>query len=165
MKKFVGILVCLIVVCIVSFAYAEETWEKRIPVEVSNPHDVLLKDVPVIINIADLRVDLAKMTPGHLYVADPADMMVTPLVQLDDIDGDGVLDELVFLTNLAPKETKSFYVYLSKSGQDWRQQERYTFALAVGGTYGWESEVAGYRTYGPFIFDTFGKNKEIGKKL
>jgi hypothetical protein len=148
------------VVCIVSFAYAEENWEKRIPVEVSNPHDVLLKDVPVIINIADLRVDPAKMTPGHLTVADPADKAVTPLVQLDDVDGDNVLDELVFLTTLAPKETKSFYVYVSKSGQDWLQQERYTYALSAGATFAWESEVAGYRTYGPFIFDTFGKNKE-----
>jgi hypothetical protein len=114
----------------------------------------------VIIQIADLRVDPAAMTPGHLYVADPADPTVTPLVQLDDIDGDGVLDELVFLTNLAPKETKSFYVYLSKNGQSWLQQERYTYALSAGSTFGWESEVSGYRTYSAFIFDTFGKNKE-----
>lgn len=159
MKKFV--FVCLMMVCIVSFAYAaEENWEKRIPVEVSNPHDVLLQDVPVIIKIADLRVDPAAMTPGYLTVGDPADSAVMPLVQLDDVDGDGVLDELVFLTTLAPKQTKSFYVYVSKNGQSWPQQERYTYALSAGSTFGWESEVAGYRTYGPFIFDTFGKNKE-----
>jgi|GEM_PF-1679949 len=128
-----------------------EAWTGRVPVTVSNDHRVALKDAPVAIPIADLSLPAKALSPGSLMVADPETAKMPPF-QADDLDGDGVMDELVFLATLQPGERRVWQVYFAEKGRAWPRQKRYTAALASPA---WESELAGFRSYGALFVDLF----------
>ena len=76
-------------------------------VEVNNLTTTSRTDHPVVINIKDfINVTSALVTCNGTEVP----------CQLDDLNQDGLYDELCFLVDLGPKEQKSFEVDLTKQG-------------------------------------------------
>lgn len=80
-------------------------------------------------------------------------------LQLDDTDKDGIWDEIFFMTDLAPKETRTFYVYIDP-------YERGMFEHKVHGGIGnygrhtvpfWESQDMGWKLWYPHDLDLHGK--------
>lgn len=76
-------------------------------VNVSNPMKEARTDVPVIVNIP--------AEAGHVRSASIVEIPDLPY-QLDDMNGDGVPDELVLLLDLKPRESKKLTVNLSTEG-------------------------------------------------
>jgi hypothetical protein len=80
--------------------------------------------------------------------------------QLDDLDRDGLWDELFFMSDFKPGETKTFYVYIGVNERG--QFEHHTHAEM--GSYGkhitpwWESETMGWKLWYFSDVDLYGKN-------
>lgn len=89
--------------------------DKTITVEVSNPAKMPHKAYPVVISV-DNDVRSALVTCDGKEIP----------CQLDDLDDDGIMDELAFLTDLKGKETKKFTVTLTDKGEP-RQYEPVTY--------------------------------------
>lgn len=130
-------------------------WSRRLTVSVVNPGNFTMTDVPVIVSVQHFKLpEMSFLEMGHFRVIDPATGEM-PLYQVDDLDGDGRgADEIVFLTTLKPGEEKTYFLDFFKGFKAWPQQERFTDATNMPG---WESELFGYRSYGAFIIDMFGK--------
>lgn len=83
--------------------------------------------------------------------------------QLDDLDKDGVWDELFFQTNLRPHESKTMYIYFGFSGRGWNEHGTH----ATIGSYcrhiipWWESANVGWKLWFPTSVDMYGKRKPI----
>lgn len=83
--------------------------------------------------------------------------------QLDDLDKDGIWDELFFQTDLKPKETKTLYIYFGFSGRGWNPHG----TQATIGSYcrhiipWWESENIGWKLWFPTSVDMYGKRKPV----
>lgn len=83
--------------------------------------------------------------------------------QLDDLDKDGIWDELFFQTNLRPRETKTLYIYFGFSGRGWNEHGTH----ATIGSYcrhiipWWESANIGWKLWFPTSVDMYGKRKPI----
>ena len=79
--------------------------------------------------------------------------------QFDDIDKDGLPDELFFMLDFAPEETKTIYVYF---GENWRGGLPHETHAGMG-TYGrhlvpwWESKLMGWKFWYPNSTDLYGK--------
>lgn len=79
--------------------------------------------------------------------------------QLDDLDKDGVWDELFFATDLPPSSTKTVYVYLGMNQRGWNPHETH----AAIGSYArhlvpfWESKFIGWKLWFPTSVDVYGK--------
>ncbi|MEX1062344.1 MAG: DUF4861 family protein [Balneolaceae bacterium] len=127
-------------------------WNSRTPVTVTNPHDVKLENIPVIIQIGSLDLGNENAGSRNLHIYDHQSEQ-TPLFQVDHSPEDD-LRELVFLATLEPGQEKTYHVYYTESGQAWPQQKRYTFATDMPG---WESERFGYRSYGALALDIFAR--------
>ena len=82
--------------------------------------------------------------------------------QLDDLDKDGIWDELFFQTNLRPRETKTLYIYFGFSGRGWNEHGTH----ATIGSYcrhiipWWESANIGWKLWFPTSVDMYGKRKK-----
>ena len=135
----------------------ELEWSKRLVVEVVNPVNDPLENVPVIVPVSAFELDeMNYVEMGHFRVYD-METGEMPLYQVDDLDGDGTqADEIVFLTSLKPAEARQYEICFYKGFKAWPQQLRFTDATNMPG---WESELFGYRSYGPFVIDMFGKYK------
>jgi len=94
----------LFIVCTTIFA------QDRIECTVSNPLNSLRNNEPVVVRFADILKELPGYAGGNVAVYDGNKEIC---VQLDDLDGDGVWDELVFMTDLRPKEKKTFVLHLN----------------------------------------------------
>ena len=85
------------------------------------------------------------------------------LHQLDDLDKDGIWDELFFQTDLKPHESKTLYIYFGFSGRGWNQHGTH----ATIGSYmrhiipWWESANIGWKLWFPTSVDMYGKRKPI----
>ena len=77
---------------------------------VSNPLNSLRQNEPVVIRFADIRKEFPNYNGVNVAVYDGNKEICA---QLDDLDGDGVWDELVFLCDLRPKEKKTFVLRLN----------------------------------------------------
>jgi len=83
--------------------------------------------------------------------------------QLDDLDKDGIWDELFFQTDLKPKETKRLFIYFGSSGRGWNPHG----TLGMIGSYCrhlvpfWESEHIGWKLWFPTSVDMYGKRKPV----
>jgi hypothetical protein len=153
---------------------------RRISITVTNPLNIPLKDQPVVIartalpmqNIAELWVALIdpKLPPNPEPTAEQLKIVGGYLMrketnghaienQIDDIDGDGIWDELFFLTDLAPRETREFYIYIDP--YDRGLYEHHVHAAI--GKYGrhtvpfFESETIGWKLWFPHSLDLHGK--------
>jgi hypothetical protein len=83
--------------------------------------------------------------------------------QLDDLDQDGLWDELFFMADFAPGERKVLYLYLGFQNQGWQAHRTH----AAIGTYArhnvpfWESENIGWKLWFPTDIDVFGKRRPV----
>ncbi|MCP4642508.1 MAG: DUF4861 domain-containing protein, partial [bacterium] len=80
--------------------------------------------------------------------------------QADDLDGDGVVDEIVFPMDFVGTRLRECFVYYAPEGV--READYPAQTNAVDGinevTLGWESEICGFRSY-------YGKFDFFGKKI
>jgi hypothetical protein len=83
--------------------------------------------------------------------------------QLDDLDQDGLWDELFFMTDFEPHENKAFYLYIGFQNQGWQAHRTH----AAIGSYVrhtvpfWESEEIGWKLWFPTDIDVFGKRRPL----
>jgi len=81
--------------------------------------------------------------------------------QLDDLDKDGIWDELFFQTDLKPNEEKLIYIYLGENIQGWNKHSTH----ANVGSYCrhqmpfWETENVGWKIWFANCCDVFAKRK------
>jgi hypothetical protein len=153
---------------------------KRIKFTVSNPLNIFIKDCPVVIHRNQLPVQ--NIPERWVSIVDPAlpsdpeptfEQMKAMSgyvrrketnghyleLQLDDLDKDGIWDEIFFMTDLAAKETREFYIYID-------HYERGMYEHRVHGSianYGrhtvplWESKDMGWKLWYPHEVDLHGK--------
>lgn len=148
----------------------------RIAITITNPLKVERKDCPVTIENHELPFsnfgsrELAVVDPalppgpeptreeklqfgGHLLLGEKNG--VSLLYQMDDLDRDGIWDELFFMTDLKPLETKTIYLYLGYNNRG--MYPHATFAAI--GDYGrhsvpmWESELLTWKLWYPTDID------------
>jgi hypothetical protein len=85
------------------------------------------------------------------------------LQQMDDLDKDGVWDELFFVTDIGAKQTKRIYVYLGFNQRGWNPHETH----AAIGSYCrhlvpfWETKHVGWKLWYPSSVDVFGKREPM----
>lgn len=85
------------------------------------------------------------------------------LQQMDDLDKDGVWDELFFVTSLKPRETRRIFLYLGTNQRGWNPHETH----AGLGSYVrhlvpfWESKHIGWKLWFPTSVDVYGKRKPM----
>ncbi len=83
--------------------------------------------------------------------------------QLDDLDKDGVWDELFFQTDIKTHEKKVMYIYIGFSQRGWNEHGTH----ATIGSYcrhiipWWESENIGWKLWYPTSVDMYGKRKPM----
>jgi len=83
--------------------------------------------------------------------------------QMDDLDKDGIWDELFFQTDIAAKSEKTIYVYLGENMRGWNKH--YTHAAI--GSYArhlmpfWESENVGWKIWFANAVDVYAKRKPV----
>jgi hypothetical protein len=81
--------------------------------------------------------------------------------QLDDLNKDGLWDELFFITNIKANETKTIYLYIGYNNRGWNE---YTTAATMGSYVRhlvpfWENEYVGWKLWYPADIDVYGKRK------
>ncbi len=83
--------------------------------------------------------------------------------QMDDLDKDGIWDELFFQTDIAANSKKTIHVYLGENMRGWNKH--YTHAAI--GSYArhlmpfWESENVGWKIWFANAVDVFAKRKPV----
>lgn len=83
--------------------------------------------------------------------------------QLDDLDQDGLWDELFFMSDFAPGESKVFYLYIGYHDRGWSAHRTH----AGIGSYSrhtvpfWESENIGWKLWFQADIDVFGKRRPV----
>ena len=83
--------------------------------------------------------------------------------QMDDIDKDGIWDELFFYVDIGPREEKTIYLYIGEA-----ERGLYTHKTHAGiGYYGrhivpfWEAEYVGWKLWFPMSVDLHGKREPM----
>ena len=95
------------------FVCAAVFGQMRIECTVTNPLNVARANEPVVISFADVKKSLPGYSGGYIAVFDNN---IEICSQQDDLNGDGIWDELVFLTDLRPKEKKTFVLHINPTG-------------------------------------------------
>jgi len=157
---------------------------KRLAITVINTLDVDRKDCPVVITRDQFPIK--KLHEMWVTVVDPS-LPPRPeptkeefsfagghgirqetnghqiFYQLDDLDKDGIWDELYFQTDLKARETKTLYIYFGFSGRGWNPHATH----ATIGSYmrhiipWWESANIGWKLWFPTSADMYGKRKPL----
>lgn len=152
----------------------------RIKFTIANPLIIGLKDQPIVIERAQLpfgniperwvavidpqlpggqeptRAELQKMS-GYFKRKETNGHSLE--LQLDDIDKDGIWDEIFFLTDLAPGETRDFYIYFDHYERGLYPHEVHA-AIANYGRHTvpfMESKNIGWKLWYPTDLDLHGK--------
>ncbi|RZI99341.1 MAG: DUF4861 domain-containing protein [Brevundimonas sp.] len=163
--------------------YTQATFQptQRVAIQVRNPLDEARTNSPVVVRRADLSM-LQDVHEMHMTLVDPRG---TPTpepsartralegahgqlaetnghsfsYQFDDLDQDGLWDELFFMADFAPGETKTYYVYLGMQQRGWNPHRTH----AATGSYMrhsvpfWESENFGWKLWFPTDMDVYAK--------
>jgi len=135
---------------------------KNIKVAISNPGSHPRKAADIVISIAQIRKVAPDFTPGAMIVTasdastleQDASLLQTEELpsQVDDLDGDGKVDELVFQIDLAPYQTRIVTISYGNQDRIWRLRGDYEqrtaalFSRKIEGV-GWESERVAFRVY------------------
>ena len=139
----------------------------KVSLTITNPLPAKRTDVPIVLSLAELKKTADDFSLDAVIVAYANTPRPTPIPsQVDDTDNDGERDELVFLVDLEPQETKGIDIYYAP--QDSEQEftvgyPRRTMAGVFPALKGiaWESELVAYRM--PFnertSVDVFFKEK------
>jgi hypothetical protein len=158
--------------------------EHRVKITVTNPLNIPLTDEPVIVERYDLPFQnipersIAIVDPGLPSNPVPSKEDLKKMggyvknhetnghgieLQVDDIDKDGIWDEIFFQTDLKPGETRDFYIYL-----DFYERGMYAHKVhAAVANYGrhsvpfMESEIMGWKLWYPHDLDFHGKRSPM----
>lgn len=156
----------------------------RIRIAVSNPLDKPVKASPVVIprNILPIQ----NVIDRWIQVVDPAlpsnkEPTVKELeaesgylrrketyghyveMQVDDLDKDGIWDEIFFMTDLDARETREFYIYIGSNERGMFEHKVH----AATANYGrqtvplWESKDMGWKLWYPHDVDLHGKREPM----
>lgn len=152
----------------------------RIGVTVTNPLKIMLKDQPVVVyrtqlpfqNIPERWVAVVdpKLPENPVPSAEDVKKMGGYVkhketnghaieLQLDDIDKDGIWDEIFFLTNLEPGETRDFFIYVDAYERGLYPHKVHA-AIANYGRHTvplFESKDMGWKLWYPHDLDLHGK--------
>ncbi len=162
--------------------YTEGNYEpkKRVKVTLTNTLNIERKDCPVVIAREDLPIgnvpqryitvvdpsqpsnpeptqEMLRQNSGYLLRKETAGHYVE--YQMDDLDKDGIWDELFFMVDIKPRETKTIYLYVEKAERGLYSHKTH----AAIGYYGrhivpfWESELMGWKLWFPTSVDLHGK--------
>jgi hypothetical protein len=165
--------------------YTQETYQpvQRVAIRVHNPLGEARISSPVTIRAADLPM-LRDVQEESILLVDPRlPSLPAPSAaqkamegphgklaetnghavdyQLDDLDQDGLWDELFFMTDFAPGETKTFYLYIGQTQRGWNPHKTH----AGIGSYArhsvpfWESGNVGWKLWFPTDIDVYAKRK------
>ena len=110
------------ILCLLAAVSIMANAEQTFKVTVENPTKDARTDAPVVIQLADMGIDVR----SALVTEDGKEITC----QLDDLNGDKRFDELCFTTNLGKREKKTFEVTLSDQGKP-RQYESRVFIEMV----------------------------------
>jgi hypothetical protein len=105
--------------------------------------------------------ELLRLQGGHQLRAEENGHAV--FHQLDDLDKDGIWDELFFQTDIAANSEKTIFIYLGENIRGWN--EHYTHANI--GSYArhlmpfWESEHVGWKIWFANAVDVYAKRKPL----
>ena len=158
---------------------------ERVEVRIRNDLDTARRNNPVVITRAQLAAlpdvhefaitlvdpsragrttpsdELLRRQGGHEARAETNGAWIP--YQLDDLDSDGQWDELFFMTDIGPRETKTFYLYIGYQHQGWYAHRTH----AAIGSYVrhtvpfWEGENIGWKLWFPDSIDVFGKRRPL----
>lgn len=174
---------------LISHAQSDRGWytegndfapEQRIRISVTNVLDIPLESQPIVVKREQLPIQniperwIAVVDPklpsnpeptfeelkemsGYLRRKETNGHSI--VLQVDDLDKDGIWDEIFFISDLAPKETRDFYIYIG-----FYERGMYEHLVHAGiGNYGrhtvpfWESKDMGWKLWYPHDLDVHGK--------
>ena len=158
--------------------------EQRIRISVTNKLNIALQDQPVVVKRQDLPVqniperwialvdpqlpgnpeptfEELKQMSGYLKRKETNGHSI--VLQVDDLDKDGIWDEIFFMTDLKPNETRDFYMYIG-----FYERAMFEHHVHAGiGNYGrhtvpfWESKDIGWKLWYPHDLDLHGKREPM----
>jgi hypothetical protein len=105
--------------------------------------------------------ELLRLQGGHQLRAETNGHAI--FHQMDDLDKDGIWDELFFQTDIKANSEKTIYVYLGENTRGWNKH----FTHANIGSYArhlmpfWESENVGWKIWFANSIDVFAKRKPV----
>jgi len=174
-------------------ALAQDAWytqgdflpAQRIEIVIANDLNEDRKDAPIVIRRDQLPMlaDIQELTATLVDPAGMPDVEPTPAqlarqgpherrgeanghaieYQFDDLDRDGVWDELFFVADLKAGERKRFYIYRGFQQRGWNPHRTH----AAIGSYMrhtvpfWESENVGWKLWFPTDIDIYAKRKPM----
>lgn len=188
MKKNTFLIILLLLIIIIPDLAGQDMWYtqgtfvpvKRMEIKLTNSLDIERKDIPValsrdlfsFIDFQDLDVTIVDplgtprdeptkerlaMAGAHEIRGETNGRMI--FHQLDDLDQDGLWDELFFITDMKPLETKTLYLYIGFNDRGWNP---HTTAATIGSYVRhimpfWENEYVGWKLWYPTDLDVYGK--------
>jgi hypothetical protein len=156
----------------------------RVKLVLENPLDSVRRDCPVIVSreampVKDLNETWITVVDPNLPAQPvPTDEQLQKFgghlareetnghflqYQLDDIDKDGIWDELFFMTDFQPREKKVIYLYIGETSRGMYEHETH----AEIGSYGrhivpiWESKAVGWKLWFPTDVDLLLKPRPV----
>ncbi len=187
------LLLCVLVILCAQGAQAQNdgwytegdfTPEVRVKITLSNPLDIAREGVPITIpakslpvtNVADRYITVVdptipgKPAPTNEELAAASGYLEREETnghfleyQMDDLNYDGLWDEVFFMIDFKPRETKNIYLYIGKS-----ERGLYPHKTHAGmGYYGrhmvpfWEAEHVGWKLWFPTDVDLHGKREPM----
>lgn len=139
---------------------------KRFGIEVENPGEKYLENRAFILRIAEIRKLRPDFNERNYALVEEEPRVDWRIVasQVDDLDGDGKGDELVWVQSLLPKEKATLWCYYTPGGAACASHEARADAdmdwdTGARANIGWESDRCAFRMYYGQI-EAFGKKAE-----
>ncbi len=158
--------------------------KQRLEFTISNKLEFDRENAPVVINREDFPIpdlhemwvtvvdpelppyegpseELLRLQGGHQLRAEANGHAI--FHQMDDLDKDGIWDELFFQTDIKSNSEKTIYVYLGENKRGWNKH----FTHANIGSYArhlmpfWESENVGWKIWFANSVDVYAKRKPV----
>jgi hypothetical protein len=140
-------------------------YAKRFGIEVENPGERHLENRAFVLNLEEIRKAVRDFNERNYVLAEEEPRIDWREVasQVDDLDGDGKGDELVWVKSLLPKEKMKLWCYYTPGGVGKAEHEPKTDAAMdwderTKANIGWESERCAYRMY-------YGQIEAFGKRI
>lgn len=137
----------------------------QIKLTVQNTLPIQRRDVPVVISLNELR-EIAPDFSFDAYLVVSGQPPAEIPSQADDLNYDGQKDELVFLANLEPQETKVFTIRYTSDNPvavmlGFHKRTRAGIFPELGGIAALESELAAYRLLHNGSIQPYGKQTNL----
>lgn len=162
-------LLCIGVVLVSSITASAKT-PSGIRITVTNPRDVAAANSPVVLNVRELQEAQPAFDPAAqravLHVHEESGQWTPVPMQLDDLDGDGKLDEAALVLDLAPRQSRELVLTYGTEQQlaavevAFPNRAHARFEQKYEGI-GWESDRVAWRLYFDprNAVDLFGKRQ------